>query len=182
MSRWINIIHFIKGVQRISACLYIIFIFQFKFPVVTKRPHTPRAPAAYSWNCSNEAFSQMYRIAEISRQIQSLSESTIQHGQGFISSTPRDQSVPQKVVENKEHDSGVVTTGPSLSTPVRLAVGDTLPLPDGDIISNPHVSNRKSIGQDKNQYIHPKKDLTKHQSTAHTVSSGSNDVKIKPSN
>ncbi|CAC5386676.1 unnamed protein product [Mytilus coruscus] len=57
------------------------------------------------------------QIAERSRQIQSLSESTIQHGQGFISSTPRDQGVRPKVVENKEHDSGVVTTGPSLSTP-----------------------------------------------------------------
>ncbi|CAC5382568.1 unnamed protein product [Mytilus coruscus] len=121
------------------------------------------------------------QIAEISRQIQSLSESTIQHGQSFISSTPRDQGVRPKVVENKEHDSGVVTTGPSLSTPVGLAVGDTLPLPDGDIISNPHVNNRKSIGQDKTQYINPKKELTKNQSTANTVSSGSNDVKIKPS-
>ncbi|CAG2218912.1 unnamed protein product [Mytilus edulis] len=102
------------------------------------------------------------QIAEISRQIQSLSESTIQHGQGFISSTPRGQGVRPKVVENKEHDSGVVTTGPSLSTPVGLAVGDTLPLLDRDIITNPQES-------------------TKNQSTAHTVSSGSNDVKIKPS-
>ncbi|CAC5379195.1 unnamed protein product [Mytilus coruscus] len=91
------------------------------------------------------------------------------------------RGVRPKVVENKEHDSGVVTTGPSLSTPVGLAVGDTLPLPDGDIISNPHVNNRKSIGQDKTQYINPKQELTKNQSTAHTVSSGSNDVKIKPS-
>ncbi|CAC5410999.1 unnamed protein product [Mytilus coruscus] len=57
------------------------------------------------------------QIAEISRQIQSLSESTIQHGQSFISSTPRDQGVRPKVVENREHDSGVVMTGPSLSTP-----------------------------------------------------------------
>ncbi|VDI07375.1 Hypothetical predicted protein [Mytilus galloprovincialis] len=81
------------------------------------------------------------QIAEISRQIQSLSESTIQHGQGFISSTPRGQGVRPKVVENKEHDSGVVTTGPSLSTPVGLAVGDTLPLLDRDIITNPQ-SNR----------------------------------------
>ncbi|CAC5373973.1 unnamed protein product [Mytilus coruscus] len=121
------------------------------------------------------------QIAEISRQIQSLSESTIQHGQGFISSTPRDQGVRPKVVENREHDSGVVTTGPSLSAFSGLAVGDTLPLPDGDIISNPHMSNRKSMGQDKNNHFHPKQYLTKNQSTAHTVCSGSNDVKIKPS-
>ncbi|CAC5369449.1 unnamed protein product [Mytilus coruscus] len=121
------------------------------------------------------------QIAEISRQIQSLSESTIQHGQSFISSTPRDQGVRPKVVENREHDSGVVMTGPSLSTPVGLAVGDTQPLPDRDIITNPHVNNRKSIGQDKNQNINPKQELTKNQSTAHNVSSGSNDVKIKPS-
>ncbi|CAC5386478.1 unnamed protein product [Mytilus coruscus] len=100
------------------------------------------------------------QIAEISRQIQS------QHG---------------KVVENKEHDLGVVTTGPSLSTPVGLAVGDTLPLLDRDIITNPYLNNRKSIGQDKNQNINPKQELTKNQSTAHTVCSGSNDVKIKPS-
>ncbi|VDH97080.1 Hypothetical predicted protein [Mytilus galloprovincialis] len=121
------------------------------------------------------------QIAEISRQIQSLSESTIQHGQGFISSTPRGQGVRPKVVENKEHDSGVVTTGPSLSTPVGLAVGDTLPLLDRDIITNPQVNNRKSIGQDKIQNFSPKQESTKNQSTAHTVSSGSNDVKIKPS-
>ncbi|CAC5370310.1 unnamed protein product [Mytilus coruscus] len=114
------------------------------------------------------------QIAEISRQIQSLSESTIQHG-------PRDQGVRPKVVENREHDSGVVTTGPSLSTPVGLAVGDTLPLADMGIITNPHLNNRKSIGQDKNQNINPKQEFTKNQSTAHTVSSGSNDVKIKPS-
>ncbi|CAG2248250.1 unnamed protein product [Mytilus edulis] len=75
------------------------------------------------------------QIAEISRQIQSLSESTIQHGQGFISS----QGVRPKVFENKEHDSGVVTTGSSLSTPVGLAVGDTLPLPDRDIMTNPQI-------------------------------------------
>ncbi|CAC5415144.1 unnamed protein product [Mytilus coruscus] len=114
------------------------------------------------------------QIAEISRQIQSLSESTIQHG-------PRDQGVRPKIVENREHDSGVVTTGPSLSTPVGLAVGDKLPLPDRGIIINPHLNNRKSIGQDKNQNINPKQESTKNQSTAHTVSSGSNDVKIKPS-
>ncbi|CAC5392087.1 unnamed protein product [Mytilus coruscus] len=75
------------------------------------------------------------QIAEISRQIQSLSESTIQHGQGFISSTPRGQG----------------------------------------------VNNRKSIGQDKIQNINPKQESKQNQSTAHTVSSGSNDVKIKPS-
>ncbi|CAC5370906.1 unnamed protein product [Mytilus coruscus] len=114
------------------------------------------------------------QIAEISRQIQSLSESTIQH-------RPRDQGVRPTVVENREHDSGVVTTGSSLSTPVGLAVGDTLPLPDRDIITNPHLNNRKSIGQDKNQNINPKQELTKNQSTAHIESSGSNDVKIKPS-
>ncbi|VDI80983.1 Hypothetical predicted protein [Mytilus galloprovincialis] len=113
------------------------------------------------------------QIAKISRHIQSFSENTIQHGQGFTSSTPRGQGVRPKVVENKEHDSGVVTTGPSLSTPVGLAVGDTLPLPDRDIITNPQVNNRKSIG--------PKQESTKNQSTAHAVSSGSNDVKIKPS-
>ncbi|CAC5417055.1 unnamed protein product [Mytilus coruscus] len=113
-------------------------------------------------------------IAEISRQIQSLSESTIQHG-------PRGQGVRPKVVENKEHDSGVVTTGPSLSTPVGLAMGDTLPLPDRDIITNPQVNNRKSIGQDKIQNINPKQESKQNQSTAQTVSSGSNDVKIKPS-
>ncbi|CAC5403729.1 unnamed protein product [Mytilus coruscus] len=73
------------------------------------------------------------QIAEISRQIQSLSESTIQHGQGLISSTPKDQGVRPKVVENKD------------------------------------------------QYFHHKQELTKNQSTAHTVCSGSNDVKIKPS-
>ncbi|CAG2205411.1 unnamed protein product [Mytilus edulis] len=121
------------------------------------------------------------QIAEISRQIQSLSESTIQHGQGFISSTPRGQGVRPKVVENKEHDSGVVTTGPSLSTPVVLAVGDTLPLPDRDIMTNHQEINRKSIGQDKIQNVSPKQEAIRNQSTAHTVSSGSNDVKIKPS-
>ncbi|CAC5424732.1 unnamed protein product [Mytilus coruscus] len=110
-----------------------------------------------------------------------LNESTIQHGQGFISSTPRGQGVRPKVVENKEHDSGVVTAGPSLSTPVGLAMGDTLPLPDRDIITNPQVNNRKSIGQDKFQNINPKQESEQNQSTAHTVSSGSNDVKIKPS-
>ncbi|CAC5403728.1 unnamed protein product [Mytilus coruscus] len=73
------------------------------------------------------------QIAEISRQIQSLSESTIQHGQGLISSTPKDQGVRPKVVENKD------------------------------------------------RYFHHKQELTKNQSTAHTVCSGSNDVKIKPS-
>ncbi|CAG2201552.1 unnamed protein product [Mytilus edulis] len=73
------------------------------------------------------------QIAEISRQIQSLSESTIQHGQGLISSTPKDQGVRPMVVE------------------------------------------------DKDRYFHPKPELTKNQSTAHTVCSGSNDVKIKPS-
>ncbi|CAC5426549.1 unnamed protein product [Mytilus coruscus] len=114
------------------------------------------------------------QIAEISRQIQSLSESTIQH-------TPRGQGVRPKVVENKEHDSGVVTTGPSLSTPVGLAMSDTLSLPDRDIITNPQVNNRKSIGQDKFQNINPKQESKQNQSTAHTVSSGSNDVKIKPS-
>ncbi|CAC5386927.1 unnamed protein product [Mytilus coruscus] len=118
-------------------------------------------------------------IAEISRQIQSLSESTMQHELGFISSTPKDQGVRTKVIANKDHDSGVVTTGPSLSAHNGLAVGDTLPLPDGDIISNPHMSNRKSIGQDKNHHFHPKQYLTKKQSTAHTVCSGSNNVKIK---
>lgn len=41
------------------------------------------------------------QIAEISRQIQSLSESTIQYGQGLISSTHKDQSERPKVVENK---------------------------------------------------------------------------------
>ena len=86
------------------------------------------------------------QIAKISRHIQSFSENTIQHGQGFTSSTPRCQGVRPKVVENKEHDSGVVTTGTFLSTPVGLAVGDTLPLPDRDIITNPQVHNRKSIG------------------------------------
>ncbi|CAG2212114.1 unnamed protein product [Mytilus edulis] len=121
------------------------------------------------------------QIAELSRQIQSLSESTIQHGQGFISSTPRGQGVRPKVVESKELDSGVVTTGPSLSTPVGLAVGDTLPLPDRDIITNPQVINIKYIGQDKIQNVSPKQESIKNQSTAHTVSSGSNDVKIKPS-
>ncbi|CAC5403899.1 unnamed protein product [Mytilus coruscus] len=73
------------------------------------------------------------QIAEISGQIQSLSESTIQHGQGLISSTPKDQGVRPKVVENKD------------------------------------------------RYFHHKQELTKNQSTAHTVCSGSNDVKIKPS-
>ncbi|CAG2245324.1 unnamed protein product [Mytilus edulis] len=73
------------------------------------------------------------QIAEISRQIQSLSESTIHNGQGFISSTPKDQGVRPMVVE------------------------------------------------DKDRYFHPKPELTKNQSTAHTVCSGSNDVKIKPS-
>ncbi|CAG2223243.1 unnamed protein product [Mytilus edulis] len=73
------------------------------------------------------------QIAEISRQIQSLSESTIHNGQGFISSTPKDQGVRPMVVE------------------------------------------------DKNRYFHPKPELTKNKSTAHTVCSGSNDVKIKPS-
>ncbi|VDI29052.1 Hypothetical predicted protein [Mytilus galloprovincialis] len=68
-----------------------------------------------------------------------------------------------------------------ISTPVGLAVGDTLPLPDRDIITNPQVNNRKSIGQDKIQNINPKQESTKNRSTAHTVSSGSNDVKIKPS-
>lgn len=34
---------------------------RFSFPVVSKRPHTPRSPTACSWNCSNEAFSQMIR-------------------------------------------------------------------------------------------------------------------------
>lgn len=34
---------------------------RFSFPVVNKRPHTPRSPVATSWDCSNEAFSQMYR-------------------------------------------------------------------------------------------------------------------------
>ncbi|CAG2190935.1 unnamed protein product [Mytilus edulis] len=104
------------------------------------------------------------QIAEIRRQIQSLLESTIQHGQGFISSTPRGQGVRPKVLNcNQEHDSGIVTTGSSLSTPVGLAVGDTLPLPDRDIITNPQQESTNNI------------------STAHTVSSGSNDVKIKPS-
>ncbi|CAG2189961.1 unnamed protein product [Mytilus edulis] len=42
------------------------------------------------------------QIAEISRQIQSLSESTIQHGQGLISSTPKDQGVRPMVVEDKD--------------------------------------------------------------------------------
>ncbi|CAC5366412.1 unnamed protein product [Mytilus coruscus] len=120
------------------------------------------------------------QIAEISRQIQSLNETTIQHGQCFKSSTPRDQGIRPKIVENKEHDSGVVTTGSSLSTPVGLAVGDTLPLPDRDIITNPHLNNSKIIGQE-NQNINPKQELTKNQNTAHTVCSGSNDVKIKPS-
>ncbi|XP_063431167.1 uncharacterized protein LOC134713784 [Mytilus trossulus] len=73
------------------------------------------------------------QIAEISRQIQYLSESTIQHGQGFISSTPKDQGVRAMVVENKD------------------------------------------------RYFHPKPELTINQSTAHTVCSDSNDVKIKPS-
>ncbi|CAG2214404.1 unnamed protein product [Mytilus edulis] len=73
------------------------------------------------------------QIAEISRQIQSLSESTIQHGKGFISSTPKDQGVRPMVVE------------------------------------------------DKDGYVHPKSELTKNQSTAHTVCSGSDYVKIKPS-
>ncbi|CAG2248643.1 unnamed protein product [Mytilus edulis] len=71
------------------------------------------------------------QIAEISRQIQSLSESTIQHGQSLIS-TPKDQGVRPKVVENKD------------------------------------------------RYFHPKPELTKNQSTAHTICSGSNNVKIKP--
>ncbi|CAC5425633.1 unnamed protein product [Mytilus coruscus] len=73
------------------------------------------------------------QIAEISRQIQSLSESTIQHGQSFISSSPKDQGLRPMVVE------------------------------------------------DKNQFINPKQELTKNQSIVHTVCSGSNDVKIKPS-
>ncbi|CAG2210800.1 unnamed protein product [Mytilus edulis] len=73
------------------------------------------------------------QIAEISRQIQSLSESTIQYGQGLISSTHKDQSERPKVVENKYRD------------------------------------------------FHHKQELTKNQSTAHTVCSGSDYVKIKPS-
>ncbi|XP_063442509.1 uncharacterized protein LOC134722814 [Mytilus trossulus] len=73
------------------------------------------------------------QIAEISRQIQSLSESTIQHGQGFISSTPKEQGVRPMVVK------------------------------------------------DKDRYFNHKQELTKNQSTAHTVCSGSNDLKIKPS-
>ncbi|CAG2195984.1 unnamed protein product [Mytilus edulis] len=73
------------------------------------------------------------QIAEISRQIQALSESTIQHGQSFISSTSKDQDVRPKVVESKD------------------------------------------------RYFHHKQELTKNQSTAHTVCSDSNDVKIKPS-
>ncbi|CAC5418613.1 unnamed protein product [Mytilus coruscus] len=87
----------------------------------------------------------------------------MQHGFGFISSTRTDQGVIQKVIANKDHDSGVVTTGLALSAHGGLAVGDTLPLPDGNNISNPHMSNRKFIG------------------TAHTICYGSNDVKIKPS-
>ncbi|CAC5393286.1 unnamed protein product [Mytilus coruscus] len=97
------------------------------------------------------------------------------------SSSPKDQGVRAKVVENKDHDSGIDTSGPFLSAHCGLAVGDTLPLPDEDNISKPHMSNRKSMGQDKDQYFHPKQDLTKIPSTAHTVCSGLNDVKIKPS-
>ncbi|CAG2207675.1 unnamed protein product [Mytilus edulis] len=41
------------------------------------------------------------QIAEISRQIQSLSESTIQHGQGLISSTPKDQGNEQELTKNQ---------------------------------------------------------------------------------
>ncbi|CAC5404356.1 unnamed protein product [Mytilus coruscus] len=103
------------------------------------------------------------QIAEISRQIQSLSESTIQHGQSFISSTPRDQGVRPKVVENREHDSGVVMTGPSLSTPVGLAVGDTLPFARWGYHNKSSRINKKS----------------KH--CSYCKLSGSNDVKIKPS-
>ncbi|CAC5410983.1 unnamed protein product [Mytilus coruscus] len=105
----------------------------------------------------------------------------MQHGLGCISFSPKDQGVCPRVVENKDHDSGVLTTWPSLSAHGALAVADTLPLPDGDIISKPHMHKRKSIGQDKDPYFHPKQDLTKNESTAHTVSSGLNDVKVKPS-
>ncbi|VDI48415.1 Hypothetical predicted protein [Mytilus galloprovincialis] len=51
---------------------------RFKFPVVTKRPHTPRAPAAYSWNCSNEAFSQMYRRQRNRHLISPVCTTTVQ--------------------------------------------------------------------------------------------------------
>ncbi|VDI79260.1 Hypothetical predicted protein [Mytilus galloprovincialis] len=37
------------------------------------------------------------------------------------------------------------------------------------------------VVEDKDRYFHPQPELTKNQSTAHTVCSGSNDVKIKPS-
>ncbi|CAG2205520.1 unnamed protein product [Mytilus edulis] len=48
-------------------------------------------------------------------------------------------------------------------------------------MTNPQVNDRKSIWQDKIQNISPEQESIKNQSTAHTVSSGSNDVKIKPS-